>query len=213
MTGSSGDNASSLPEPPADLARRSLPIIRRHQNARFIRIHRCADNPIWFGSAAAGRRFRPPINRFDSPDCSYGVLYAALARDGAFAESVGRNPRRFRSDEELAGLCLAILVLTRDVRLVDLHGGAAVGAIGATGVIGVGPHCLARRWAQVLHDHPESPDGIEYRCRFNSDELAVALFDRVGPQVFTVSESRTLTSDGAWLDAMRQRHQIWKPPT
>jgi hypothetical protein len=207
------DDADALPEPPADLATRTLPIVRRAAGETFVRVHRKTDGPIWFGWDAGTTTFRVATNRFDSPGRRYGVLYVAATRDGAFAESVGRRPRSFRSDDELAALRLSTLALTRDIRIVDLHGGVAVGAIGATGVIGVGPQSLARRWSQALHAHPALPDGIEYRCRHNSDELALALFDRVGETVLAPFAEDDLTSDTAWLSAMRARHQIWQPPS
>ena len=34
-------------------------------------------------------------------------------------------------------------------------------------------HSLVQRWLNALHEHPDRPDGIEYRYRHNSDELAV----------------------------------------
>jgi hypothetical protein len=208
----SGD-ADALPEPPADINLRRLPLVRRMAGSRYVRIHRAADGPVWFGRDNATGVFRTPINRFDAPNRSYGVLYAAVARDGAFAEAIGRKPRTFRSDTELAELAITTLVLARDLSLVDLHGGEAVGALGATGVVGVGPHSLARRWSQALHEHPDRPDGIEYRCRHNSDELAVALFHRIGDASLTSETSVSLVSDLGWLAAMRTRHQIWEPPS
>ncbi len=213
MTGPAPDDADALPEPPADIASRTLPLVEHPAEARFVRIHRALDGAVWFGRDTATGTFRVPTNRFDSPDRSYGVLYAAVTRDGAFAESIGRKPRSFRSDAELGELLLSSLELFRPVRLVDLHGGAAVGSMGATGVIGVGPQSLARRWAKALHAHPDQPDGIEYRCRHNSDELAVALFDRVGNNAIKALGDTKLTSDRAWLGAMRSRHQVWEPPT
>lgn len=213
MTAGSPDDADALPEPLADLAQRGLPIVRRRAGETFVRVHRDTDGPIWFGWDKAAAAFRMPTNRFDSVDRSFGVLYVAETRDGAFAESVGRKPRSFRSDDELATLRLTNLVSQRELRLVDLHGGAAVGAIGATGVVGVGPQSLARRWSQALHGHPEIPDGIEYRCRHNSDELAIALFDRVGETTLRPVGYTTMTADRAWLSEMRARHQIWQPPS
>ena len=180
MSSSVIGDAEALPEPPADIATRKLPLVGRPHGTRYVRIHRAADGPVWFGWKPSAGQFRPPTNRFDAPDRGYGVLYAAVTRDGSFAETVGRKPNTFRSNDELAGLAMTTLALTRELRLVDLHGGAAVGALGATGVVGVGPQSLARRWSQALHARPEVPDGIEYRCRHNSDEIAVALFDRVG---------------------------------
>ncbi|MDE2006466.1 MAG: RES family NAD+ phosphorylase [Rhodospirillales bacterium] len=177
-----------------------------------MRLHRADHDAIWFGRDAAMGGFHVATNRFDSAERRYGVLYLAATRDGAFAESVGRVPGVFRSDQELADLRLTTLALRRAVRVVDLHGGAALGAIGATGVVGVGPHSLARRWSRGLHDHRDAPDGIEYRCRHNSDELALALFDRIGVESFHLLSTVTLTEDAAWLARMRQRHGIWRPP-
>jgi RES domain len=213
VSGRGLDDADALPEPPPDLATRTLPTARRLAGERFVRIHHMTDGPIWFGWNAKTTTFRAATNRFDAADRSFGVLYLAAGRDGAFAESVGRKPRIFRSDDELATLRLATVELTRDLQIVDLHGGAAVGAMGATGVVGVGPQSLARRWSKALHDHPETPDGIEYRCRHNSDELALALFDRVGASAFALVAEAALTSDEVWLSGMRARHQIWQPPS
>jgi hypothetical protein len=140
-------------------------------------------------------------------------LYAAASRDGSFAEAIGRKPGTFRSNDELAALAVTTLALTKELRLVDLHGGEAVGALGATGVVGVGPQSLARRWAKSLHDHPEAPDGIEYRCRHNSDEIAVALFDSVGVASLISGGATSLVAKLVWLSAMRARHQILEPPS
>lgn len=188
-------------------------MLQRRSRAAYVRIHAVTNSAIWFGWNADTKTFRAAANRFDAPDQSYGVLYVAATRDGAFAESVGRTPRVFRSDDDLKSLRITTLELARDLRVVDLHGGAAVGAIGATGVVGVGPQSLARRWAAALHGHPEAPDGIEYRCRHNSDELALALFDRVGNGALICMAGEVMTADAAWLSAMRARHQIWAPPS
>ena len=213
MSSSVVDDADALPEPPADIAARKLPLVARPAGTRYVRIHRATDGAVWFGWNAVTRQFRPPTNRFDAPDRSYGVLYAAARCDGAFAEAVGRKPGSFRSNDELAALAVTTLALSRVLRLVDLHGGDAVGALGATGVIGVGPQSLARRWSQAIHAHPEEPDGIEYRCRHNSDEVAVALFDRVREASLISIGVVSLVSDIVWLTAMRARHQILEPPS
>lgn len=212
MSASAVDEFDALPEPPPDIDKRELPVVTRPAGTRYVRIHRVSDGAVWFGWNAADKTFRRPTNRFDAPDRSYGVLYVAVTRDGSFAESVGRKPGVFRSSDELALLAITTLALTRDLRLVDLHGGEAVGALGATGVVGVGPQSLARRWSKALHNHPAKPDGIEYRCRHNSDELAVALFDRIGDASLTTIEATSLLSDSAWLGTMRARHRILESP-
>jgi hypothetical protein len=78
----------------------------------------------WFGWNPSAGQFRPPTNRFDAPDRSYGILYAAATRDGSFAETIGRKPGTFRSNDELAGLAMITLALTKELRLVDVNGGA-----------------------------------------------------------------------------------------
>ena len=213
MISSLVDDADTLPEPPADIASRKLPLVARPAGTQYVRIHRAVDGAVWFGWNPATKQFRPATNRFDASDRRYGVLYAAVSRDGSFAETIGRKPGTFRSNDELAALVVTPLALTREVRLVDLHGGEAVGALGATGVVGVGPQSLARRWAKALHAHPETPDGIEYRCRHNSDEIAVALFDRIGEVSLTEIGVMPLASDLAWLNTMRVRHGILEPPS
>jgi hypothetical protein len=37
--------------------------------------------------------------------------------------------------------------------------------------------------AKAIHDHPDHPDGIVYRSRFDDDAVAVVLFDRARPPV------------------------------
>ncbi|MEO6784258.1 MAG: RES family NAD+ phosphorylase [Bradyrhizobium sp.] len=213
MTAAGSDDQDALPEPPFDIASRKLPLVHRTAGSRYVRIHRATDDAIWFGWDERTSTFRVAINRFDAPDRSYGVLYVAATPDGAFAESIGRTPRLFRSDDELAALRMTTFELVRDLRVVDLHGGEAVGAIGATGVVGVGPQSLARLWSRALQAHPEKPDGIEYRCRHNSDELALALFHRIGEAALAPVADASLIADPVWLRAMRGRHQIWQPPS
>jgi len=50
------------------------------------------------------------------------IPYAAATRDGWFAETIGRRlgtlkPGTFRSNDELAGLAMTTLALTKELRL------------------------------------------------------------------------------------------------
>jgi hypothetical protein len=143
----------------------------------------------------------------------HAIRAYSTTRDGSFTETIGRKPRSFRSNDELAALAMTTLALTRELRLVDLHGGEAVGALWPTSVVGVGPRTSACRRSRALHAHPDRPDGIEYRCRHISDEIAVALFDRVGDASLSSIGVVPLVADLVWLSAMRVRHQIWEPPS
>ena len=120
MSSSVVDDGDALPKPPADTTARKLPLVARPAGTHYVRIHRTTDEAVWFGWNAATRQFRLPANRFDAPDRSHGVLYAAVTRDGSFAETIGRKPRTFRSNDELFALAVTTLTLTRELRLVDL---------------------------------------------------------------------------------------------
>src|SRR6266705_4574000 len=70
-----------LPPPPADLAARHLPLSR--VSGPLYRVHRLDVSGLFFGKT--GR------SRFDDPLKQFGVLYAALKPEAAFAEVLLRQ--------------------------------------------------------------------------------------------------------------------------
>ena len=111
MTSSASDDGDALPEPPADIASRRLPLVHRAAGAQYVRIHRAADGPVWFGRDAATKQFRPPTNRFDALIEVTESCTPPAPATGSFAESIGRKPRSFRSDAELAAFAIAVLAV------------------------------------------------------------------------------------------------------
>lgn len=83
----------SGPLPPADLDRRSPELVTLPAGEAFHRFYTAKWNPVFFDSSREGR--------FNAPDTSYGVLYAAKGVDGAFAETFLRNPGRTLIDDML----------------------------------------------------------------------------------------------------------------
>src|SRR3546814_10106736 len=66
----------------------AVTVLRRiNAGARLHRIHRKALDPVFFGPAGS-----TPLARFDAPDGSYKVLYAARALETAFGETMVRSP-------------------------------------------------------------------------------------------------------------------------
>ncbi len=166
----SGSGPGPHPEPPADLARRTLPL--RTRAGTWWRLHDAQRDPIFFGRA--GR------NRFDAPGGGFGVLYLAEDAEGAFIETIGRDTGRLLVDRiDLARLALAEVVPPRPLRLVDLSG-AGLARIGADARLVSGEHGVARRWALALHEHPSHPDGLYYPVRHDPSRRGAAVFDRVG---------------------------------
>src|SRR2546422_5244899 len=70
-----------LPSPPADLASRELPLTR--VAGPLYRVHQASLSGLFFG--------RTGHSRFDDPHQQFGVLYAALKPEAAFAEALLRQ--------------------------------------------------------------------------------------------------------------------------
>jgi RES domain len=117
--------SGAAPLPPPWLARRSLPILDLSAGTRVFRIHRLSHSAVFFGpqiDPATGRR-RAPTYRFDSASGSFGVLYAAERLEGAFVETILRNPQlTFVSQNYIRLRCVTELTFSRDLRLVDMRG-------------------------------------------------------------------------------------------
>ena len=176
------------PDPPADLSSRSLPL--KESSGPWTRVHARNRQALFFG--------RTGDNRFDAPDGSYGVLYAAEDTLGAFVETFG-DPLDIRlvSRADLAKRCLARITSTRRLRLVDLTA-KGLRQIGADARLTSGDRTLAQRWALALWHHPSKPDGIAYRVRHDPSKEAVAIFDRAKTLVKSQPMGR-LTDDTAAL--------------
>ena len=189
-----------VPLPPADLAAWRLPLAELPAGTTLQRIHRTAHHPVHF-SAGPGR--------FDSPAGRFGVLYAARGFDGAFAETILRNPARaLVSLREIEARSRAILALGGAARLVDLTG-PGLSALGLDARFLSGPYEVCGAWTEALAAHPAAPGGILYPSRFDPSEQCVALFGialsgRPAPAIAPVGDSlplgEMLAAVGATLD-------------
>ena len=65
----------------------SVRLRRIEAGVRFHRIHRATHGPIFFGPFGDA-----PQCRYDAPDGSYKVLYAARSLETAFGETLVRTP-------------------------------------------------------------------------------------------------------------------------
>ena len=143
-------------------------------------------------------------NRFDAPDRSFGVLYAAEDAHGAFVETFG-DPLDVRlvSRVDLTKRCLARITSTRQLRLVDLTA-KGLRQIVADARITSGDRALGQRWALALWQHPSKPDGIAYRARHDPSKEAVALFDRAKTLVKSQPVGRLIDNLAALVEILNQ---------
>ena len=181
------DGAAHLP--PEWLPRSQLPVTELPAGSTLVRIYRHVHPPIFFSPGDK----RPPAGRFDSATGLFGVLYLAFSFEGAFAETVLRNPaRRLIGLGEVAGRSLAGLALSRAVRLVRMHG-AGLQELGVDNAVATGPYEPCGLWADALFAHPDRPDGIAYASRHDPDQICVALFSRADIAITLASDSVPLT--------------------
>ncbi len=172
------------PQPPADISSRSPLIFTLTEGTRLCRIHRRDKDPIFFG--------RTLDNRFNSPDGTYGVLYAGLDEFCAFIETLGQETGvAIVTRASLEERHLSYLTVTRTLKLIDLATSGGLARIGADGRLLTGSHDIAQRWSAALRAHPDQPHGILYPARHDVARRACALFD-LPDATFKVTDSGSL---------------------
>lgn len=175
--------AASLP--PDWLKSVHLPLKELGKESSLLRIHASDRDPIFFSPGFG----HTPVGRFDSAGGHFGVLYVAAFFEGAFVETVLRNPRRrLIGLAEIGDRSIAVLAFSRAIRLVPMDG-AALQSLGVDNGITTGPYEPCGVWADALFTHPDRPDGIIYPSRHDPDQACVALFRRADLAIEVASES------------------------
>ena len=189
----------TAPRPPADIASRQ-PVLVRLAVGEFVhRFHTANFEPVFFDRSLAGR--------LNAPNGSYGVLYAAKSRVGAFAESFLREPGRTQLPADfLATKAYAQLRVLRPLTLAKL-GGPGLARLGATAEVTHGglPYDVPHAWSEALHARPARVDGIAYYARHDDEELCFALFDHVLDSIEVAERDANLDAEWFWLIAERYK--------
>lgn len=163
---------TSIPQPPADLPRRRLVLEVLPAGASLHRFHAAAYGPIFFDTGLG--------SRFNAPDGTYGTLYSACDRRGAFAETFLRSVGSTSLSESfIENKAYASFSLLRPLRAVRMRG-HGLSPVGATASVcsQPPPYDIPQAWSKALYDHPEQPDAILYGSRHDDDQLCLAIFDR-----------------------------------
>jgi hypothetical protein len=161
------------PEPPGDLATREPLLAQLAIGATLYRMHARGKSPVFFGRTGG--------NRFDSPDRTYGVLYAGLDEHCSFIETFGQSTGiRTVTEAALEARHLAHLNLLRPLTLIDLSNSGGLARVGADSRLFSGSHAVAQRWSAALRGHPSNPDGILYPARHDAARNACAIYECSG---------------------------------
>jgi len=162
-----------MPGPPPDIRNKKITITEF--NDRLFRTHVIDRSPIYFG--------RTGQHRFDSPDGSYGVLYAGRDEYCAFIETFARTAGSTTiTTTELRNRCLAVLKAARTLRLVDLTQFGTLVRLGAEARLFSGDHATSQAWSKAFYDHPYKVDGLLYPSRLDPARHALALFEGRAPK-------------------------------
>ena len=127
--------------------------------------------------------------RFDSPDGSFGVLYAAFDLETAFVESIVRNQAHTLPAGEpllidyatLASrqvVTLAASSPARSLHLAQLYEAGLAAAKTDNRIASADDYPTTQQWSKAFHDHPQNFDGIVYMSRYTGNHRSVVLFDR-----------------------------------
>jgi hypothetical protein len=187
--------------PPADLSARSLKTVTLRTGVILFRIHRTARRPLHFGRRTEHDRRQ----RWDAPDASYGVCYLAKEEHIAFAETLLRDlSLRDVSEAALRVRSLARIRVLSPLRLAAMHG-RSLRAHGADASVVQGPYANTWEWSRALQGHPTSPDGIQYRARYDDSGFSIALFERAEGKIEAVEsiellDPRMTRMLAEWLD-------------
>lgn len=172
------------PEPPRDLETSEPLLAELSMGTILSRLRARGRSPLFFGRTGG--------NRFDSPDRSYGVLYAGLDEYCSFIETFGQiTGIRTVTSTALEGRHLAQIELLRPMKLIDLSNSGGLARVGADARLFSGSHAVAQRWSAAFREHPVKPDGILYPARHDAARNACAIYECL-PSVFKLHTKGSL---------------------
>lgn len=136
------------------------------------RIHRPDHDPIFFGPEGPA-----PTFRFDAPDGSYKVLYAARSIGTAFGETLVRSPHiPYVISTAVKARVRSALAVARPLKLYPLiDAGVSARGLSFTDLHG-DAYARTQDVSAWVHANT-SADGILYASRFDN-QRCIALFDR-----------------------------------
>jgi hypothetical protein len=172
---------SALPLPPKEFSALALRVEEVDPSA-LLRI-------AWTTTSTHFTFRRNARYRFDAPDRSFGVLYAAFDLPTAFVETVlrelpqqtpatSRIPLAWNDIANRRVVPLRAGAKRRRLRLIALYGDGLVAARTDNRIATLDDYAVTREWAKACHKHPLRADGILYMSRFLGDRQSAVLFDR-----------------------------------
>jgi hypothetical protein len=169
------------------------------------RIHRASHGCLYFGKTAS--------ERFDDPLGRYGVLYAALQPEAAFAEVfLRRLSLMLVAELDLQERALGEIACHR-LHCVDLSAAGLRRVSCDNRLATEKPYQTTQQWSRAFFEHPQQPDGIVYRSRHNPQFKCLALFDRCQSRMKLVGSVALMAgARRAWTVAQIKKYHLALEP-
>lgn len=196
--------ASSGPTAPTTTFPRGVKTEILEAGSKIIRIHHRAQGAVWFGPKPG----LPPAYRFDAPSQEYRTLYAALALDGAFVETIlhGKSASQIVSLAYVNQRAWTAISVLRPLTLMKLYDEGLFWHRTDARVSAADDYREPRRIALAAFREMPGLDGVTYRSRHDNGELCHALFDRVRAADLKPSAGTPFQDHPAKLNAMMAKY-------
>ena len=143
--------------------------------------------PIRYGASAISFRNYGPISRFDHHrkysnkiDLDRSVIYAGLTLSCCLVEVFGDGGVIAIEQQQVA-----FLILTHDIKLLDIKGSGAMGAGTVAAISSITQRDISQAWGKYFYEHPELYDEIEgliFSGAHNGED-AIMLYERAKPKI------------------------------
>lgn len=144
-------------------------------------------DPTRYGTSAISFRNYGPISRFDHHrkysnkiDLDRSVIYAGLTLSCCLVEVFGDGGVIAIEQQQVA-----FLILTHDIKLLDIKGSGAMGAGTVAAISSITQRDISQAWGKYFYEHPELYDEIEgliFSGAHNGED-AIMLYERVKPKI------------------------------
>jgi hypothetical protein len=165
-------------KPPPPLRNVNPKIVMFPANTKLRRIY----DPTRYNATAIGFRSYGPVSRFDhhsndkaSDDSQRRIIYAGFTLSCCIAEYFG--------DGEIVNvekIKLAIIYLSKELKLLDLRGTAAMAAGTVAAISGITQTKITQAWGKYFYEQVElysTVDGLIFSGAHNGED-AIALYER-----------------------------------
>jgi len=196
--------ASSSPSNPTATFRRGIKSEILEADSTIVRIHHKNNGAIWFGPKPGVA----PAHRFDAPAAEYRMMYAAVAIEGAFVETIlhGKSGEQIVRRAYVDQRAWTEFATVRAFRLMKLYDEGLFWHGTDASISAMPSYSKSQQVALAAFREGADLDGVAYRSRHDNGELCIALFDRVTSSDLDVRRTQLFHEQPHICDSLMARY-------